>query len=252
MLPGVELTIDDLAQRAGTTSRNIRAYQARGLIPPPELRGRTGYYGEEHLRRLELIAHLQERGFSLEAIRQTLDAWSSGGDLGHLIGFHHLLSAPWSDEEPTSVSVEELLAGFPEAAEDPALIDRALELDVIAPGEDGDFAVPSPKLLESGRELARAGVPLAEILELTAELRRSIAHVADLFVDVVATHVVEPVTEGRNSPQEVEQASESIRRLRPIAQEVARAFLAQELRRATDARVAEFSRRLDAGAADSA
>src|SRR5688572_32947962 len=95
----MKLRIDELAHRAGTTSRNVRAYQARGLLPPPELSGRTGYYSEEHLRRLELIAELQERGFSLEAIRHTLEAWSQGGDLGHLVGFRHILTAPLLEEQ---------------------------------------------------------------------------------------------------------------------------------------------------------
>ena len=36
------LTIDELAQRTGLTTRNIRAYQSRGLLPPPEVRVRTG------------------------------------------------------------------------------------------------------------------------------------------------------------------------------------------------------------------
>jgi DNA-binding transcriptional MerR regulator len=34
------MKIDELAQRAGTTSRNIRAYQERGLLPPVRVEGR--------------------------------------------------------------------------------------------------------------------------------------------------------------------------------------------------------------------
>src|ERR687885_631192 len=44
-----EMTIDQLAQAAGMTVRNVRAHQSRGLLPPPRLTGRTGYYGPEHL-----------------------------------------------------------------------------------------------------------------------------------------------------------------------------------------------------------
>ena len=60
-----QLTIDQLAQRTRLTVRNIRAYQSRGLVPPPELRGRTGYYGEEHIARIKLIRELQSEGFNL-------------------------------------------------------------------------------------------------------------------------------------------------------------------------------------------
>ena len=57
-----DLTIDELAQRTGMTVRNIRAHQSRGLLPPPEVRGRTGYYGPEHLARIELIREMQGAG----------------------------------------------------------------------------------------------------------------------------------------------------------------------------------------------
>ena len=41
----LELTIEQLAHETGMTVRNIRAHQSRGLLPPPEVRSRTGYYG---------------------------------------------------------------------------------------------------------------------------------------------------------------------------------------------------------------
>ena len=46
--PG-QLTVDQLAARSGTSVRTIRFYTARGLLPPPQLRGRTGLYGADHL-----------------------------------------------------------------------------------------------------------------------------------------------------------------------------------------------------------
>ena len=67
------MTIDELARRSGMTVRNIRAHQSRGLVPPPKVRGRTGYYGDEHLARIELIKELQGDGFNLEAIRRLLE-----------------------------------------------------------------------------------------------------------------------------------------------------------------------------------
>ena len=57
----------------GMTVRNVRAHQSRGLLPPPEVRGRTGYYGPEHVARIELIRELQADGFNLDLIRQLLD-----------------------------------------------------------------------------------------------------------------------------------------------------------------------------------
>src|SRR6266480_2502166 len=93
------LTIDELAQRVGMTARNVRAYQSRGLIPPPALKGRTGYYEQEHVARLELIRDLQAEGFNLEAIKRILER-APGGSVGEVLDFTRAASAPFSDEKP--------------------------------------------------------------------------------------------------------------------------------------------------------
>lgn len=237
------MKIDELAQRAGTTSRNVRAYQARGLIPPPALRGRTGYYGEEHLRRLELIGHLQERGFSLAAIRQTLDAWSQGGDLRHLLGFHQVITAPWSAEEPEVLSAEDLLHRFPEARGDPQVVARAVELGLIEQRDD-HYVAPSPALLDAGRELVRAGIDLDEIFELVEAVRADVADIAGRFVELIGRNLIEPVAEGKASPEQVSKVSDTLRTIRPIAVEVVRAFLTQELGREADERLRAFGMRM--------
>jgi len=64
----LRLTIGELAEAAGMTVRNVRNHRSRGLIGPPELVARTGYYGAEHLERLKLIRAMQADGFNLEAI----------------------------------------------------------------------------------------------------------------------------------------------------------------------------------------
>src|SRR5947208_2625646 len=56
------------------TVRNIRAHQSRGLLPPPDVRARTGYYGPEHVARIELIRELQSEGFNLEQVWKPFDA----------------------------------------------------------------------------------------------------------------------------------------------------------------------------------
>ena len=64
----LRLTIGELAEAAGMTVRNVRNHRSRGLIGPPALVARTGYYGAEHLERLKLIRAMQAEGFNLEAI----------------------------------------------------------------------------------------------------------------------------------------------------------------------------------------
>src|SRR5947207_14828139 len=92
-----DLTIDELARRTGMTARNIRAHQSRGLLPPPEVRGRTGFYGSEHLARIELIRELQAEGFNLDAIRRLIEA-GSGSSL-EVLRFTRAVRAPFAAEE---------------------------------------------------------------------------------------------------------------------------------------------------------
>ncbi len=66
--------IDELAQRAGLTVDTIRYYAREKLLPAPLAAGRNKLYGRAHLERLERVKHLQERRFSLAAIRELLAA----------------------------------------------------------------------------------------------------------------------------------------------------------------------------------
>src|SRR5712691_2854644 len=100
------MTIDELAHRTGMTVRNIRAHQSRGLVPPPEVRGRTGYYGDEHRARIELIKELQADGFNLEAIRRLLEG--AGGSSSEVLNFSRALRAPFEDEEPEILDVGDM------------------------------------------------------------------------------------------------------------------------------------------------
>ena len=71
--------IDDLARKAGLAVDTIRYYQREGLLPPAQRAGRCKMYGPAHLARLEKIRELQQRRFSLAAIRALIsDAASTG------------------------------------------------------------------------------------------------------------------------------------------------------------------------------
>src|SRR5471032_212746 len=71
------MTIEQLAGEVGMSVRNIRNHHSRGLLPPPEVRARVGYYGAEHVARLRLILDLQADGFNLVAIERLMNASSS-------------------------------------------------------------------------------------------------------------------------------------------------------------------------------
>src|SRR3954468_7929548 len=100
-----QLTIEQLAQETGMSVRNIRAHQSRGLLPPPELRARTGYYGPAHVTRLRLIQEMQAGGFNLAAIKHLVDDASSGDEV---IDFARALMTPFESERPEMIDGAEL------------------------------------------------------------------------------------------------------------------------------------------------
>src|SRR5579884_2946882 len=85
-----QLTIEQLAAETGMSVRNIRSHQARGLLAPPEVRMRVGYYGPEHVAQLRLIRELQQDGFNLNGIKRLLE--DSEGTAERLLAFKRALS----------------------------------------------------------------------------------------------------------------------------------------------------------------
>ena len=64
---------DELATEAGISVQALRAYQSKGLLPPPRHEGRVAWYGPHHRERLDRIRQLKERGYSLRMIAEALD-----------------------------------------------------------------------------------------------------------------------------------------------------------------------------------
>ena len=117
-----ELTIDELARRAGVVASTVRMYQNKGLLPPPTKRGRVGYYDDHHLERLRAIGELQGRGFSLAAIQELLDGAESGESLRSVLGFD--LGSTWATEPAQTMSFAELAALLPSIEFTPAIVQR--------------------------------------------------------------------------------------------------------------------------------
>lgn len=224
---GGALTIDELARRAGTTSRNIRAYQERGLLPPPRLVGRVGYYGEGHLARLRHIAELLERGFSLAAIRELFQAWEQGYGLADVLGFEEALAAPWESEPSTTLSAAELQEMF---GADLRALAHAVRTGVVVP-EGEHFRVPSPRLLAAARQLIEVGYPIRSLLEETEALTGDLDRVAERWVSLFTEHVWEPHVRRGGPPEELQQMTEFLQRMRPLLGTIVAPLLAQAIER---------------------
>ncbi len=217
-----EYRIDDLAREAGTTVRNVRVYQDRGLLMPPRKQGRTGYYSDVHLARLRLISRLLERGYTFATIGELLAAWQEGKALEDLLGLEEAVTRPWSQEQPGRTTLTELRRALGRQAT-PGALARACELGLLQRAGRA-FVVPSPKLLEAGTDLVRAGVPLPVVLDLAESLRADLKVVAHRFVDTVLTNLL---PDGQIPDTErVAELTAHISTLRPLAVQAVEAVFA--------------------------
>lgn len=235
-----EYRIDELARAAGTTVRNVRAYQDRGLLAPPRREGRVGMYSDAHLGRLRLIGQLLDRGYTLANIAELIQGLERGYDLGDLIGLGAAIVSPWSDEVPGYVTPVELAEMFGGEASLEAL-DEAIKLGLVEV-EGERFRVPSPRLLHAGAELYAAGVPLDAIMDVAKKLRRDADRIAARFVELAETYLFAPYGDELPPPGDIPRITELVRRLRPLTEMAVDA----ELARAMERRVSErFGKRME-------
>ncbi|CAD5108686.1 MerR family transcriptional regulator [Zestomonas carbonaria] len=223
-----EYSVDELASAAGTTVRNLRAYQDRGLLPPPEKRGRVGVYNDGHLARLRLIGQLLERGYSIASIRELLDAWQQGQGLAHVLGLEDAIVGAWNRVEPTRLEFDELQALFGEALTDDNL-DLAQQLGLVEFAGD-HLKVLNPRVFAAGVQLFRAGIPLSELLELFVSIRENLQPVADGIVRMIVQHLVNPLlTASLPHVDELQGLNQQLLQLRPLVEQVVDSELARGL-----------------------
>jgi DNA-binding transcriptional MerR regulator len=226
-----ELTIDELARNTGMTVRNIRAHQSRGLLPPPEIRGRTGFYGPEHAARLELISEMQADGFNLQSIKRLLE--TSNGAVEQVLGFKRALMAPFAEEAPeftTEAELEERWGG----ALEPKLMARAEKLGFLRPLGEGRYEIPSPTLYRAGEQVLALGVPPEMVLSVAEEVKRRSEEIARGFVELFLRGVWKPFVEAGRPDDMWPQVREALERLRPLASEAVLAAFGQAMTEAVE------------------
>ena len=243
MADDADLTIDQLAQRTGMTVRNLRAHQSRGLLPPPEVRARTGFYGAEHVARVELIKELQADGLPLELIKRMVDA--TGGSSAELLRFARGVREPFGDEEPQAVELAQLAELF---GPDPELLVKAEKLGVVRSIGVGGYELVSPRLAEAGAELQSLGIDAGQALEVVAKLRRLTDTAARTFIDLYLETVWKPFDRAGRPEEQWPEVYGAMERLRPLA---ADAVLAVFQIAMSDAAEKAFGREIAKAAGDS-
>ena len=222
-----DLTIEQLAHESGMSVRNIRNHQTRGLLPPPNVRARTGYYGERHVERLRLIQEMQSEGFNLGAIERLLGedgAWAE-----RLTGLRRAISAPLESETPEIVTLAELEERFGPADTDARVLLKAQKLGLLINLGNGTFELPSPGLLRAAEEVVARGVPLSEALSVIEKVRRNTESVARAFVRLFMEQIWKPFDEAGQPDDQWPEITESIERLRPLSSEALEAVFRQTM-----------------------
>jgi DNA-binding transcriptional MerR regulator len=209
------MTIGELARRTGMTVRNIRAHQTRGLLPPPEVHGRTGYYNEDHVARVELTREMQAEGLNLEAIRRVLE--STEGSSHEIVDFARAVRAPFEDETPEIFAASELAGLWGVKKLDPKLIRHGEKLGILRELPDGKIEAISPRLLRAGVALVELGISPEAALATADKLRRQAEGAARAFIDLFVKEIWEPFNKAGRPEQDWPKVREALDRLRPLA-----------------------------------
>ncbi|MFD3842211.1 MerR family transcriptional regulator [Streptomyces sp. NPDC058642] len=181
-IDATDLTIDELAARAGVTVRTVRFYGTKGLLPPPVIGPRrVGHYGQEHLSRLALIEELQHQGMTLAAIERYLRQLPPGLS-PHDLAIHRAVVASWAPDTAQRATRVELEQRAGRSLTD-ADVERLAAMNVVR--ADGDGYHFDSGLLRLGVQLLDVPLSLESILAargVLVEHARAAAHeLAELF-----------------------------------------------------------------------
>ncbi|MFV8320683.1 MerR family transcriptional regulator [Mycobacterium sp. 23] len=196
-----EYRIEELARLAGTTTRNIRVYRDRGLLPPPLRVGRIALFNDTHLTRLRLITSMLDRGYNIAHVREMLSAWEEGKNLGDVLGLETAIVGTWTTEKSQTMP----LAQARELVDDATAFDRLVTLHIIR--VDGEQAtVTRPKLIEAFNEVRGYGVSSDKLIDLHEQILPKVDEISDLLVRAGFEHVANRIKPGEALPADAEVA----------------------------------------------
>src|ERR1700742_4618139 len=196
-----EYRIDDLARLAGTTTRNIRVYRDRGLLPPPLRVGRIALFNDTHLTRLRLITSMLDRGYNIAHVREMLSAWEEGKDLGDVLGLETAIVGSWTSEKSQTMP----LAEAQRLINDTKAFDRLVSLQVIHV-DNGQAIIARPKLIEAFNEIRGYGMEMDKLIDLHEHIVPLIDQISEMLVRAGAEHVADRIKPREALPPDTEIA----------------------------------------------
>jgi DNA-binding transcriptional MerR regulator len=196
----MDYRVEELAARAGVSVDTIRFYQARGLLEPPERRGRVGVYSERHAERLRRIRDLKEKGLTLATIKLVLAGDLDPPDQALVAA----VSAPSMREASAgrTYTLEEFAERVGIA---PGLLLAVEREGLFAPTNAGDgpgYTDADLAAARAGMRILETGLPLADLLALAREYDQAARRTAERAVELFDHHVREPIRASASSDEE--------------------------------------------------
>lgn len=211
------LTVDQLAARVGMTVRNVRAYAARGLLPPPRLVGRTGFYGPQHVSRLQLVRDLLAQGYTLGAVQKAVE--SEGATTAGSVALSKALLAPWLPEAPQETDVAEIAerAGVEDVDATAVVVAELTAMGVLEDLGGGRLRVLDPGLLDAGVRGVRLGLSAAALVTAQRRVVELVTEAAEVYVAMFRDTVWADYVAAGSPPEGFARIQEVVEGLPPVA-----------------------------------
>ncbi|MFT3901241.1 MAG: MerR family transcriptional regulator [Gordonia sp. (in: high G+C Gram-positive bacteria)] len=240
-----EYRIDDLAREAGTTTRNVRGYQDRGLLPRPVRRGRIAIYSDMHLERLQVINRLLRKGFTTRHIADFFTGMQRGDDLAEVLGLEDVVSAPFASTHTATMTAAELKDLL--NTTNPRHLAKLTEFGLIAEepsskSKQRRYRVLDTDTIEAYSRLVKLGVSLDGILTVHGKAAKEMADVASTLISAGRTFIAEQHHDGwlPETKDESAWAAELLAELRKAGMVSAHNVLNRELDAAMSNQLADY------------
>lgn len=199
----MDMRIDELGKRAGVPTRTIRYYTQQGLLHPPRLQGRVGYYDDRHLDRLRLIKELQEKRFlPLSVIKSVIRHYESGENLETMLAPLDILYQPrWDATDQTEFTRAELAR---EANVHESVVDAAEDMGFLFPtrkGREKRYTTDDVHMLD----VARRWIELGISRDLGRLYRESLEEISQMQIEAFNRSIVAPLVKEKLPPEQTRE-----------------------------------------------
>ncbi len=192
--PADELTLKQVATRAGVTQGTVRRWVKEGLVPQYE-----GIWTPAAASHIRIVARLRERGHSVRKIREA----SQSGKLA--FGYIDELL-------PSTEGRYTLRQAARELDVEEALIERLMAAMGLNALSSEAISEEDLQVLRYGTETLAAGLPLPALLQLVRVYGQAMAQIADAEVRLFHLYLHEPLMREGVPGVEVAQAMEGMTR----------------------------------------